>query len=57
MALTKEGLLPLMLASSIDQPSVLHLLIHGVARSSFVLGTAFPNQINSRIIEILVVIS
>ena len=46
-----------MLASSIDQPSVLHLLIHGVARSSFVLGTAFPNQINSRIIEILVVIS
>lgn len=57
MALTKEGLLPLILASNIDQPSVLHLLIHGVARSSFVLGTTFPNQINSHIIEILVVLS
>lgn len=57
MALTKEGLLPLILASNIDQPSVLHLLIHGVARSSFVLGTTFSSQINSHIIEILVVLS
>lgn len=58
MTLTKGGLLPLMLASNIDQPYVLHLLIHGVPHSSFfVLGTTFPNQINSHVIEILIVIS
>lgn len=58
MTLTKGGLLPLMLASSIDQPYVLHLLIHGVPHSSFfVFGTTFPNQINSHVIEILIVIS
>lgn len=58
MALTKGGLLPLMLAYNIDQPYVRHLLIHGVPHSSlFVLGTSFPNQVNSHVIEILIVIS